>query len=100
MKINDLMRLIASHYDDAGTDAFWDYENEKMDCEGTGDTLAEFIVREIYYTFEPEASDLEQLEEAERAMRSAERQLHDVVRALGRAQHALQVPDGQSPAAP
>lgn len=82
MKINELMKLVGDHYDDRGTDAFWDYKNERIDCDGTGDTLAEFIVREIYETFEPANSTDDQLEEAIRVMQCARNQLNDVVSGL------------------
>jgi hypothetical protein len=82
MKINDLMRLVAENYDDHGTDAFWDYKNEKVDCEGTGDTLAEFIVREIHDTFEPDLADRDQLLEAGTAIGRGAEQLHNLSEAL------------------
>ncbi len=89
MKINEMMRLVAAGYGDGGTDAFWDYGNEMMDCEGTGDTLAEFVVREIHDTFDPQATEDEQMEEAIRVMKCAERQIHDLVYSLGHAQDKL-----------
>ena len=88
MKINDLMRLVAANYDDGFTDTYWDYGME-VPVEASGDTLAQFIVREIYETFDPEASDYDQLEEAYRVICSAKRQLRDLCDALTAAQERL-----------
>ena len=58
------------------------------------DTLAEFIVREIKDTYDPEATDAAQLREAERAMDTARRQLLDVTCAFGDKADALEFGTG------
>jgi hypothetical protein len=47
-----------------------------------GDGLAEFIVRELKDTYDSQASDMEQLEEAERVMKNAQKELENVVSAF------------------
>jgi len=47
-----------------------------------GDTLALFIARELKDTYDPDASDYAQLEEAAQAMRSAARELSYVLDAF------------------
>ena len=55
---------------------------------GTGDTLAEFIVREIADTFDPNVSTEMQLDEALSAMRWACTELEAVIRGLEEHRHA------------
>ncbi len=47
-----------------------------------GDTLALFIVRELAETFDPKASDDEQIAEAVRVMTAAKNNLENVISAL------------------
>jgi len=82
MKINELMELVGEHYDDAGTNAYWDYSESRCVDNMHGDTLAEFVAREINDTFEPEATTDEQLEEAIRVMQSARNQLNALIAGL------------------
>ena len=49
---------------------------------GSGDTLAEFIVREIRDTFDPNAIRSEQLEEARRVLMNAIDDLENVIERL------------------
>lgn len=51
----------------------------------SGDTLALFIVRELSDTFDPDASDTDQLVEAFRVIRRASKDLHRVAIALAAA---------------
>lgn len=85
MTINDMMRLISKSYDDGYTDTYWDYGNSRVNPQGTGDTLAEFIVREINDTFEPDNCTDDQLEEAIRVMRCARNQIDEVLAGLNHA---------------
>jgi hypothetical protein len=50
------------------------------DC--VGDTLAEFIVRELKDTFDPKATALDQVNEAQRVIARASTQLGDVARSF------------------
>jgi NurA-like 5'-3' nuclease len=47
-----------------------------------GDGLAKFIVHELAETYDPKASNLDQLEEATRVVYNARRELTDVAEAL------------------
>lgn len=60
-----------------------EYYNTKGNFrEGRGDTLAEFIVVELIETFDPDATEDEQLDEAVRAMERAREDIEGVIRAL------------------
>jgi hypothetical protein len=63
--------------------AYWDADAQepKKNPEG-GDTLAEFIARELADTYDPEASDGEQIATAVKAMQSAADDLQAVAMAL------------------
>lgn len=82
MKINDLMEIVHAHYDDRGTENFFNVDKECPRYTQAGDTLAKFIVVEISETFEPAASTDDQLEEAIRVMQSARNQLNDLIEGL------------------
>jgi hypothetical protein len=62
---------------------YWDegIEKPRYDC-NAGDTLGKFIVIEIAETFDPEASDEEQLHEAARILSTAIGELRGVRNAL------------------
>lgn len=81
--INELMEIVHCAYPDEFTREYWD---EKKGCpkESSGDTLAEFIVREIHDTFDPKAEASAQLQEAARVMRAAGRELGDIAETLER----------------
>lgn len=81
MQLNELLEIVHAAYPDEGTRACWDSENRCVRM-GMGDTLAEFIVREILDTFEPEAPDARQLGIALDAMRWAATELGAVIRGL------------------
>lgn len=49
---------------------------------GSGDTLAEFVVKELADTFDPDATDERQIREAVCVLQRAQWDLHDAVRAL------------------
>ena len=83
MTLNQLVCRAASVYPDAYVLQYWDMENEcfKESPDG-GDTLAEFIVRELLDTFDAEASEIEQLKTARAVMQRAADDLNKIVRAL------------------
>ena len=56
--------------------------NQRRPDSDIGDTLAKFIVLELIETFDPEASDQEQFEEAARVMYSAKNELMGVIASL------------------
>ena len=83
MTLNQLVCRAASAYPDAFVLEYWDAgkEEPKPNPSG-GDTLAEFIARELYDTFDPDAGDDEQLAAAVKAMQSAADDLQGVAHAL------------------
>ncbi len=60
MKLNAIMEIIHGSYPDGMTRNYWD-PVQRQPAPGSGDTLAEFIVREIAETYDTEASDLSDL---------------------------------------
>ncbi len=83
MTLNQLVSRAASVYPEGYVLAYWDADAQgpKKNAEA-GDTLAEFIARELADTFDPEASDGDQIVTAVRAMQSAADDLQAVVVAL------------------
>jgi hypothetical protein len=57
--------------------------------ESGGDTLAKFVVKEIYETYEEHGSDIEQVEEAQRVTDMALEDLAAVSRGLRAWRHIL-----------
>ena len=86
MKINELMEIVHKAYPDEFTRNYWDEKKKQPDPHGSGDTLAKFIVMEIYETFDPRAKRAAQLKEAARVMRRAQTDVYFVVQALEMAQ--------------
>ena len=83
MKLNQLICRAASVYPDAFIMKYFDLEKEcPKDNPNGGDTLAQFIAQELADTFNPEASDREQVETAVRVMQSAANDITAVVEAL------------------
>jgi len=83
MTLNQLVCRAASAYPDAFILEYWSTQHEKPVAypEG-GDTLAEFIARELYESFDPEAGDDEQIATAVKLMQSAADDLQAVAHAL------------------
>jgi hypothetical protein len=73
----------ASAYPDAFVMEYWDARKgkPKPNPDG-GDTLAEFVALELYESFDPEASDDEQIATAVKLMQSAADDLAAVAHAL------------------
>jgi len=82
MKLNDIMEIVHKAYPDEGTREYWYKKENCPDPQGSGDTLAKFVVQEIYETYDDSATDKEQLEEAARVMRRAEETLALVAEVL------------------
>jgi hypothetical protein len=83
MTLNQLICCAASVYPDAFVLQYWDMERAKPreNREG-GDTLAQFIAREIHDTYDADASDAEQVASAVKAMQTAADDLQRVTHAL------------------
>ena len=84
MTLNQLVCRAASVYPEAYVLEYWDLlaEKPRTNPEG-GDTLAEFVARELYDSFDAEASDDEQIATAVKVMQSAADDLQTVVHSLG-----------------
>jgi hypothetical protein len=83
MTLNQLVCRAASAYPEAFVMEYWSQASEKpMAYPEGGDTLAEFIARELYESFDPEAGDDEQLATAVKVMQSAADDLQAVAHAL------------------
>jgi hypothetical protein len=71
MDINQIIKLANVRYPGGVLDAHWNWEAKKPRINaayGENDTLALFIVREISETYDPDASDLQQMAEAYRVI--------------------------------
>ncbi len=81
MTLIELLDIVHHAYPDGATRECWDAERGRA-CSGSGDTLAEFIVREIADTYDASFSDEEQLAETVRVMERACGEIGDVIEAL------------------
>lgn len=63
---------------------YYDTKTGEFDESGSGDTLAEFVVRELIETFVAKDTDEEQIDEAVRVMERAREELENVINALDR----------------
>lgn len=87
MKLNTLLEIIHRAYPEEHTRRCWDAKKQKVRT-GTGDTLAEFVVREIVDTFDADAPEENQLDAALSVMRWACTELTAVIEALEAAGNA------------
>ena len=87
MKLNQLLEIAHRAYPEEHTRLCWDAKKQKVRT-GTGDSLAEFVVREIADTFDADAPEENQLDAALSAMRWACTELTAVIEALEAAKNA------------
>jgi len=85
MTLNEILERVHNAYPDGTTRDCWDAQRGRP-CSGSGDTLAEFVVREIADTYDAEASHSEQLTEAIRVLERARSDIKHVLRALRQVQ--------------
>ena len=83
MTKNELIECAASGYPDAYILNYWDLENScpRQNPEA-GDTLAEFIARELQDNYDQDASDAEQIATAVSVIQAAVDELQDVSHTL------------------
>ena len=81
MQLHEIMEIIHPAYPDEETRLCWNAKS-KWPCNGAGDGLATFIVREIADTYDESASDHEQIEEAIHVLQRARFELQSLVEAL------------------
>ena len=79
MKQSAIIAVADRAYADGLVQAYFDHPDQNH-----GDTLAEFIVRELQDVYDAEASDEDQWSEAARVMRRARDELNNVLAALER----------------
>ena len=83
MTLNEIVTRAASAYPDCWVLQYW---NMKKQCVVSnrygGDSLAQFIAQELQDTYDPDASDDDQLDMAVRKMREAAADLQAIVLAL------------------
>lgn len=81
LSLVELLNLANEAYDDGYLAEYFDPDTGTPRA-GSGDTLAEFIVREIRDTFDPNARRSAQLEEARRVLMNAIDDLESVIERL------------------
>ena len=81
MKIQKLMHAIGRGYPDGYTDEYFDFTFGVPKL-GAGDGLARFIVQEVFETFDPDATDEAQIDEACRVLQVTIREVSDVLDAV------------------
>jgi len=81
MTLIELLDIVSKGYPDECTRAFYTNAGE-IESEATGDTLAEFIVREIIENFEPDADEVDQINLAVNLLTNASNDIESVVLAL------------------
>lgn len=81
MTINKIIKIAAKAYPDEYLLMYWHVRKQRPK-EGSGDGLARFIVQELYETYDADATDACQLEEAKRVMANAMYQLQAITEAM------------------
>jgi hypothetical protein len=80
-----LLKLASLGYPDRGLRTYFGPDGSERDPGHPWDTLAQFIVRELRDTHDPDVSDLDQLNEVVRVLDAAQRDIDGVIRILMRA---------------
>ena len=81
MTLTEIIKIASAGYPDNYLMNYWDEENDcvKPDTKNElGDTLALFIVREIKDTYDPDNTDVEQLQETMHTIDDAINEMMDV----------------------
>jgi hypothetical protein len=85
MTLARLLKLANLGYPDRDLQHYFRPDGTERDPTYTWDTLAQFIVRELRDTYDPDASDLDQLAGAVRVLDAAKRDIDGVIDMLMRA---------------
>ena len=88
MKLVEILNIANKVYPDNFLSSYYN-ENGELIKGVNGDTLAEFIVIELKETYDVNATDIEQLRVAKRAIRRAMDELADVEHELDIAMHEI-----------
>jgi ATP-dependent helicase YprA (DUF1998 family) len=78
----EILNIASSGYPDDFLKDYYDQETGKINEQGSGDTLAEFIVREIADTYDPDADKEAQVAEVSRVLRNGIGNLEKVIAAI------------------
>jgi hypothetical protein len=84
ISLRELIQTAAAAYDDGPWDHLIDQRGKLIRPDEAGDTLVDFIIRELGDTYDPDATRAQQIEAAFQAMSKAESQVNDVTLAIGR----------------
>jgi hypothetical protein len=82
MTLVRLLELANRGYPDRDLGRYFRADGSERAPEHSWDTLAQFIVRELRDTYDPDASELKQLAEAVRVLERAKRDLDGVIAVL------------------
>jgi len=86
LSLPTILNLASSGYPDDQLKLYYDEATGNFNEDGSGDTLAEFVVREIRETFSADLPKSEQLDEVCRVLRQAITDLESTVEAVEKAQ--------------
>ena len=78
----DLLSAAGKHYNDNYLAEYFDQANGGPRHNGSGDTLAEFIVREISDTFDAHSSRIDQVAAAVRSLEQAKEDIQNAIEGL------------------
>jgi len=81
MTLLELLKKANEGYDDGFLSEYFNEDTGEL-VDGKGDTLAQFIVIELSETFDPEATDEDQIGEAIRVMDAGKSDIAGVLHAL------------------
>lgn len=81
MTLAHLLKLANLGYPDRYLSEYF-HRDGSENPDGAGDTLAQFIVRELHDTHDPESSDLDQIDEAVGVLTKAQSDLESIIEIL------------------
>jgi hypothetical protein len=87
MTLLELLSYANAGYPDGYLATYYDTQTGTPLFRRNGDTLAAFIVYELAETYDKDASDEDQVREAERVLMNAQRDLENVINSIHRRGH-------------
>ena len=82
LSLIEVLNIASKGYPDEYLLVYYDETTGKFNEDGSGDTLAEFIVREISDSFDPDLPKTQQLQEVTRVLRKAIGDLESVIKSV------------------
>ena len=82
MTLDEIIAIADAAYPDGFVARYWNAKRQAVRRANLGDTLAQFIVRELKDTFDPQATDAEQIATAAKAIENAASELAAVAAAF------------------